>query len=50
MGCPEKTGEPGLVFIERPFDNRHKSHITGSCKNTYFGEETIQRPPKVAVQ
>jgi len=50
MGGPEKTGELGLGFIERPFDTRYKNHITGSFKNTCFGEETIQRPPKVAVQ
>jgi len=50
MGGPEQTGDVSLVFIEGPFDNRHKSHITGRYKNTCFGEGTIQRPPKVAVQ
>jgi len=50
MGGPEKTGDVGLVFMEGPFDNRHINHITGSYKNTCFGEETIQRPPKEAVQ
>ena len=50
MGGPEKTGDTGLGFIEGIFDSRYKSHVTGSCKNTCFGEETIRRPPKVAVQ
>ena len=50
MGGSEKKGDVCLGFIEGPFDTRYKSHVTGSCKNTCFGEETIQRPPKVAVQ
>ena len=50
MGSPEKTGDAGLGFIERTFDTRHKSNIAGSCKSTSFGEETIQRPAKVAVK
>jgi len=41
-GRPEKTGDIGIVFIEGPFDSRHKSHITGSCRNTCFGEETLK--------
>jgi hypothetical protein len=49
MGGPEQAGDIGLGLIEGPFDSRHKSHITCSCKNTRFGEETIQRPPKLAV-
>jgi hypothetical protein len=48
-GC-QNTEDAGLGFIEGTFDNRHKAHFTGSCKNTGFGEETVQRPPKVAVQ
>jgi hypothetical protein len=43
-----KTGDAGLGLIEGTSDTRHKSHITGSCKNTCCGEETIQKPPKVA--
>jgi len=39
-----KTEDAGLGFIEGTFDIRHKSHITGSCKKTCCGEETIQRP------
>jgi len=49
-GGLEQTGEAGLKLIYWTFDTRHKSHITGSCKNTCFGEETIQRPVKIAVQ
>jgi len=50
MGGTDQGGNAGLWFTEGPFDTRHKSHITGSYKNTCFGEETIRRPPKVAVQ
>ena len=50
MCCPERTGEHGLRLIYGSFDTRYKSHITGSCKNTCFGEETIRRAVKVAVQ
>ena len=50
MGGSEKTGELGLGFIVGPFDTRHKSHITCGCKNTCFGEETIRRQVKIAVQ
>ena len=50
MGGTEKTGDVGLGFIEGTFNSRHKSHVTDSCKNICFGEETFQRPPKLAVQ
>jgi len=49
MGGPEQTGDAGLGFTERTFDNRRKSRITGSRKNTCFGKETVQRPRKLAV-
>ena len=50
IGGPEKQGMLVLDLLKAHFDTRHKSHITGSCKNKGFGEETIQRPPKVAVK
>ena len=46
----KKQGMLVLDSLKAHLDTRHKSHITGSCKNTGFAEETIQRPPKVAVQ